>query len=138
MRFQGNLIKDGKFWVSHVPALDAMTQGRSRAEAIDMMKDWLENFLAEKGPVEIRVATSPGSNEFQISVSPERVIFPLVLQRQRQKGGFSIREAARLLRFKSHSAYVAYENGEREPSLGQAQQLLTAISGDDALELWVG
>jgi hypothetical protein len=40
MRFRGRLERDGKYWLAEVPVFDAMTQGRTRVEALDMIADW--------------------------------------------------------------------------------------------------
>lgn len=39
MEIEGKIWKDGKFWLVEIPALDAMTQGRTRKEALNMAKD---------------------------------------------------------------------------------------------------
>lgn len=39
MEIQGKVWKDGKFWLIEVPTLDAMTQGRTRKEALFMIED---------------------------------------------------------------------------------------------------
>ena len=38
MRFEGTVDKDGKLWLVEIPALDALTQGRTRQEALAMAK----------------------------------------------------------------------------------------------------
>src|SRR5690349_15485543 len=45
VRFEGNLLRDGRFWLAEIPLLDAMTQGRTRAEALNMISDWLETMV---------------------------------------------------------------------------------------------
>ncbi len=39
MEMEGKIWKDGKFWLVEVPALDAMTQGKTRKEALEMVED---------------------------------------------------------------------------------------------------
>ena len=46
MRFCGKVYKDGKFWLTEVPILDAMTQGHTRKEALAMIEDLLESLGA--------------------------------------------------------------------------------------------
>jgi predicted RNase H-like HicB family nuclease len=64
MRFEGKLTRDGRYWLAEIPLLDAMTQGRTRIEALEMIGDWLvtminqEGFCAEvqeRGPRELEV-----------------------------------------------------------------------------------
>lgn len=39
MELEGRVWKDGKFWLVEVPILDAMTQGKSRRDALRMIED---------------------------------------------------------------------------------------------------
>ncbi len=54
MRLEGRLWKDDQHWLIEVPALSALTQGRSREEAYEMIADLIEN-LADKPGLEVRV-----------------------------------------------------------------------------------
>ncbi len=66
MRFEGRLIRDGKWWLAEVPLLEAMTQGRTRKEALFMIGDWLETMVDRKGfraTVFLR-----GTAEFEVAV----------------------------------------------------------------------
>ena len=38
MRFQGRVYRDSGVWLAEVPIFEAMTQGRTRAEALKMMR----------------------------------------------------------------------------------------------------
>ena len=40
MRFEGKVFRDGRFWLAEIPLLEAMTQGRTRAEALAMIGAW--------------------------------------------------------------------------------------------------
>ena len=42
MRFSGSIFKDGRFWLAEVPILEAMTQGSTKKETFEMVKDLLE------------------------------------------------------------------------------------------------
>ena len=39
MEMEGKIWKDGKFWLVEISALDAMTQGKTRKEALAMAED---------------------------------------------------------------------------------------------------
>lgn len=41
-RLRGRVCKGEKHWLADLPALDVMTQGRTKAEACTMVKDMLE------------------------------------------------------------------------------------------------
>ena len=49
MRLYGRIYKEGKWWLAEVPLLDAMTQGRSRKEALAMVADLLETLANRPG-----------------------------------------------------------------------------------------
>jgi len=65
MRLEGKLTRDGRFWLAEIPLLDAMTQGRTRKEALEMIGDWLETMINHPGfsaTVHLR-----GDREFELS-----------------------------------------------------------------------
>lgn len=45
MRFPGKIYKDGKFWLAEIPILEAMTQGHTRKEALEMVADMVETMV---------------------------------------------------------------------------------------------
>jgi len=49
MRFEGKVFRDGRFWLAEIPLLEAMTQGRTRKEALQMIGDWLETMVNRVG-----------------------------------------------------------------------------------------
>ena len=49
MRFYGRVYKDGAFWLAEAPILDAMTQGRTRKEALSMVEDLIETLAGRPG-----------------------------------------------------------------------------------------
>lgn len=68
MRLNGRVYKDGRFWLAEVPLLDAMTQGRTRKEALAMVTDLLETLADSPG---FTVQVHPGKQgEFEVSVAP--------------------------------------------------------------------
>jgi hypothetical protein len=70
MCFQGKLYKDGKFWLAEVPVFAAMTQGRTRKEALVMIADWLTTIIARPG---FTLMVHEGKKgEFEISTSDTR------------------------------------------------------------------
>ena len=46
MELEAKVYKDGKFWLVEIPGLDAMTQGRTRKEALAMAKDLILGMAA--------------------------------------------------------------------------------------------
>lgn len=127
MRFQGKLYKDGKFWLAEVPIFAAMTQGRTRKEALAMIADWFETIINRPG---FSVTVHEGKKEdFEISASDTKAMVCLLLQRQRQLSGLSLAGAAERLGAKSRNAYARYEQGASVPTVEKLDQLLRAVSG---------
>ncbi len=126
MRFQGKLRRDGKFWLAEVPVLDAMTQGRTRKEALDMIADWFVTMADRKGfSVDIHPV---GRDAFEACSSNARTMVSLLLQRQRQKSGLSLAQAAQRLGAKSRNAYARYEQGTSVPTVEKLDELLRAVA----------
>jgi hypothetical protein len=126
MRFQGNVYSDGKFWLAEVPVFDAMTQGRTRKEALGMIADWFASLVNRKGfSVEVHPV---GRDEFQVSSSDARTMVSLLLQRQRHRSGLSLAQAAQRLGAKSRNAYARYERGTSVPSVAKLDELLRAVA----------
>jgi hypothetical protein len=126
MRFQGKLCSEGKFWLAEVPVFDAMTQGRTRREALDMIADWFVTMANRKGfCVDIHPA---GNDEFEVSSADARTMVSLLLRRQRQKSGLSLAQAAQRLGAKSRNAYARYERGASVPTVEKLDELLRAVA----------
>jgi hypothetical protein len=126
MRFEGKLARDGRFWLAEIPLLDAMTQGKTRAEALVMISDWLETMVNRPG---IRAQVYPrGNNEFEISGSDVGALTALLLRRRREASGASLRDVAERLGATSRNAYARYERGEAVPTVDKLDALLKATS----------
>jgi predicted RNase H-like HicB family nuclease len=130
MRFEGNLLRDGRLWMAEIPLLDAATQGRTRAEALTMIGDWLEtmvnrpHFKAEVHP--------RGKFEFEVSGSDAAAMTALLLRRRREASGASLRDVATRLGSSSRNAYARYERGEAVPTVEKLDALLKATApGED-------
>lgn len=131
MRFEGRIWKDGKHWLVEVPELAAMTQGRSRAEAFEMIKDLVATMANEP---ELEVTVHPCSDDrFEIGGNDVKTLVALLLRRQREKRGISLAEAAKLLEQKSRNAYARYEQGQTVPTVEKLEKLLKALAPDQEL-----
>ena len=126
MRFEGIVRKDGRWWLSEIPILDAITQGKSRKEALEMIADWLETMANERG---FEATVFPRSkNEFEIAGNDAAVMTALLLRRRREASGTSLREVAERLGSPSRNAYARYENGSAVPTFEKLDALLKATS----------
>ena len=128
MRFQGKLIRDGKWWLAEVPVFAAMTQGRTRKEALEMIADWFLSVVDRKG---FAVQVHPtGRDDFELSSKDSRQMIALLLKRQRQHSGLSLAQVAERLGAKSRNAYARYEQGVSVPTVDKLDELLRAIAPD--------
>ena len=126
MRFQGTLRKDGGFWLAEVPVFDALTQGRSRKEALDMIADWFVT-MADRRKLDIQIQPV-GRDVFEVASADARRMISLLLQRQRQKSGLSLAQVAKRLGVKSRNAYARYEQGVSVPTVDKLDGLLRAVA----------
>ena len=128
MRFSGKVYRDKSFWLAEVPVFDAITQGRTRREALEMIEDWFETMADLPG---FSVSTDlTGKGEFEVSASDLAKMISLLLQRQRQRSGLSLAEVAERLGAKSRNAYARYERGSSVPTIEKLDELLQAVSSD--------
>jgi helix-turn-helix protein len=128
MRFEGKLVRDGRFWLAEIPLLDAMTQGKTRVEALAMIADWLETMVNRPG---FSADVYPrGKSEFEVSGNDVAALTALLLRRRREASGVSLREVADRLGATSRNAYARYERGEVVPTVEKLDALLKATSPD--------
>lgn len=128
MRFSGSVYKDGKFWLAEVPMLEAMTQGTTKKEAFEMVKDLVETLANEPDFV---VTVYPGKEgAFEVGSEDTRTMIRLLLRRQREKSGLSLADVAHRLGAKSRNAYARYERGNSVPTIEKLDELLQAVSPD--------
>lgn len=125
MRFEGRVWQDGEFWLIEVPALEAMTQGRTKAEAYVMIKDLIETLANETG-FEVEVEVISG-DRFEVTANSAKTLVALLLRRQRETQGLTLGEAAERLHQKSRNAYARYEQGKSTPTVEKLEELLNAV-----------
>lgn len=126
MRFSGKVFKDGSYWLAEVPVFEALTQGRSRREALEMIEDWFVTMVNQPGfSVEVHLK---GGNNIEVTGSDLGNMISLLLQRQRQQSGLSLAEVAQRLGAKSRNAYARYERGDSLPTIEKLDRLLHAVS----------
>jgi predicted RNase H-like HicB family nuclease len=134
MQISGKIAKHGKFWVVECPTLQADTQGRSRKEALEMMKDWIWTALDDtRFPVEIEMT---GDEEFTLTFSDPRPILGLIVQRTRATAGMTLDEVGSRLGTGRGRSYVkTYETGKHDPRFMTAQALVNAMGYDLRIEV---
>lgn len=126
MRFEGKVFRDGRWWLAEIPLIGAMTQGRTRKEALEMIADWLETMIARKN---FQATVFPrGGAEFEIAGSDAAAMTALLLRRRREASGKSLRDVASSLGSTSRNAYARYERGDAVPTVEKLDALLKATS----------
>lgn len=126
MRFEGRLAREGRFWLAEIPLLDAMTQGRTRKQALEMIGDWVETMVNRRG-FHARVHPTQ-KNRFEVAGTDPAAMTALLLRRRRQASGASLREIAARLGAKSRNAYARYERGDTVPTMEKLDALLKAAA----------
>jgi hypothetical protein len=131
MRFPGRIRRDGRFWLVEVPALDAVTQGRTKREALAMVEDLVETIAGVRG---FHATVYPtGGETFEIGANRLGVLLALLLRRQRERQGLTLAEAAERLGQRSRNAYARYEQGRAMPTVEMVERLLKAIAPDQKI-----
>ncbi len=128
MRFEGRVKKDGRFWLAEIPAFDALTQGRTKREALEMARDLLET-MADTPGFKVTVYAAR-RDTFEVGANRVRIFLALLLRRQRESQGLTLAEAANRLGQRSRNAYARYEQGKAMPTVEKLEALLHAIAPD--------
>jgi len=132
MRILGHLTRDGRHWLAELPALNGMTQGRSRKQVVAMAGDWVAS-LINSDAVTVQADPGPGDT-FHVRCSDPAALVGLLLRRRRQAAGLSLADMADRLGSTSRNAYARYEHGDTMPSVEKLDQLLHAVApGHDLL-----
>ena len=131
MRFEGRVKKDGRFWLAEIPAFDALTQGRTKREALEMAGDLLETMADTPG---FKVTVYAGRRDiFEVGANRVRIFLALLLRRQRESQGLTLAEAAKRLEPRSRNAYARYEQGKAMRTVEKLEALLHAIAPDQKI-----
>jgi hypothetical protein len=128
MRFSGKVWKEGRLWLVEVPALDILTQGNTKQEALEMIADAIEGYVDHSG-FEVRVFLGIGG-DIEVGSNDVAALTALYLRRRRQASGLTLVEVARRLGVKSHNAYARYEQGKAVPTIEKLAELLAVVDQD--------
>ncbi len=133
MELEGKIWKDGKEWLVEVPVLDICTQGHSREDALNMIKDAIEVLIEGYFPNEDikKLELIVHDNEKKtigITSSNNELIASFSLIRQRELSKSSVRDVAERLGSKSPNVYAQYERGNVNITLNQFEKLLEAVN----------
>lgn len=128
VKFEGKVLKSGKFWMIEIPALDIITQGKSKKDAYFMIKDAVELLVDHKG-FETEITSLTGDKFLLRAKTSEddKYLVAFLLKQQRAKYGLSIAEVAERLGITRH-AYAQYEQARSLPSLTKIEEFVFAMS----------
>lgn len=135
MELEGRVWKDpnSSWWLVEISFLDVMTQGRTRKEALEMIKDAVaellkdsyEDLLGKHFHLTVHLYED---GVIGMRASDDKLLFALGLKRQRLRSGSTIRDVSKRLKSKSPNAYVRYERAQSRPSLEKYAELLHAAN----------
>ena len=133
MEFEGQIWKEGTWWLAEVPFLDLMTQGKTKKDVLNMIADaafeLVKDSYEKLFPDNFEVTTTLYDDGIiGLGASDDTFLFALGLKRQRELSGTTIREAAKRLKSKSPNAYARYEAAKAKPSIEKYNQLLHAAN----------
>lgn len=141
MELEGKLWKSGKLWLVEVPALEVMTQGFSREEALSMIADAIEGlvdcyFPNDSDGFKVNVIEYK-RRVIGVSSSNNSLMLAFSLRRQREASKSTVREVSERLGSNSPNSYARYEKGRARISLDQYERLLQAVNPQQKFHLRV-
>lgn len=135
MELEGRVWKVPKSsgWLVEISFLDVMTQGKTRKEALEMIKDAVmellkdsyEDLLDKQFSITV---TLYKEGIIGMGASDDKLLFALGLRRQRLRSGSTIRDVSKRLKSKSPNAYARYERAQAKPSFEKYAELLHAAN----------
>lgn len=135
MELEGRVWKDpnSSWWLVEISFLDVMTQGKTRKEALEMIKDAVNELLKDSYEDFLHKQFKLTVNLYKdgiigLGASDENLLFALGLKRQRLRSGSTIRDVSKRLKSKSPNAYARYERAQARPSFEKYTELLHAAN----------
>ena len=128
MKLEGRIWKSSmsRYWLAEVRDLDLVTQGTSRRDAADMLRDAIES-LVNRNAFRVSVETDR-DGRCRIGSNNDSILVAFMLRALRAREGLSVREVASRLGAKSPNAYAQYETGRIAPSIDTLSRLLAAVN----------
>lgn len=135
MELEGRVWKDpdGSWWLVEIFFLDVMTQGKTRKEALEMIKDAVMELIKDSYEDLLHKQFELTVNLYEdgiigVGATDDKLLFALGLKRQRLRSGSTIRDVSKRLKSKSPNAYARYERAEARPSIEKYAELLHAAN----------
>jgi predicted RNase H-like HicB family nuclease len=135
MELEGKVWKDpnSSWWLIEIFFLEVTTQGKTRKNALDMIKDAVLELLKDsyKDLIDKNfylTVTLYENGVIGLGASDDKLLLALALKRQRLRSGSTIRDVSKRLKSNSANAYARYERAEVRPSLEKYAKLLKAAN----------
>lgn len=129
MEIEGRVWKDGNAWLIEFPALNVMTQGKTKKEALMMGGDAVEELLLSYFKTEVDVQVKEYADGVcGLTSGDNSILLAFSLRRQREISGSTVREVSERLGSDSPNAYAQYEKAKKRISLDKYEQLLIAVN----------
>ncbi len=136
MKIEGQIKKTKKWWAVEVPLLLVFSQGRTKKEALSMIKEAVKDLVDVKG---FKVSVCDVEEDtFSLRSNDINRLMSFVLKQQRFYHKRSIRDVARELGSSSPTAYSRYESGKTKLNFDKFTQILKAIRKGEELILKIG
>jgi DNA-binding phage protein len=133
MILSGKIWKNGAYWLIECQALDALTQGLTKKEAMDMMVDWVQTAI-DKPDYKLQI-TDTGKGRFQMKFDDPRPILGLMVDRAREAAGLTYAEVAKRVGIKSRSGIKTMASGKHDPQFSKISNVLSAIGYEVHIDL---
>ena len=128
MQITGKIWKDGKFWITDCPTLDASTQGKSKGDALRMMVDLVQSLVDDKMyQIEMKAI---GKDQFTMCFKDVLPIVALIISRSRGASNKTLNDLAKEVGLKSPNSIHQYEAGKHDTGVSRLNALLNAMGFD--------
>ncbi|MBJ7450333.1 MAG: type II toxin-antitoxin system HicB family antitoxin [Parachlamydiales bacterium] len=132
MELQGRVWKDGNVWLIEVPSINIVTQGRTKKNAFAMLQDAVKEIILSYFDLDLTidkiVVTDRKLGCIGLKIDSLNILLSLLLIRQREISGVTIRSASKALGSNSPNQYAQYEKGRINISFEMYEKLLHAIN----------
>ncbi len=98
-----------------------------------MVADWFATVMDREGfTVTVQAV---GTNGFEVGASDTPAMIGLLLRRQRERSGLTMKQVAKRLGMRSVASYARYEGGRTVPTVDEIDRLLRVVAPGRALVL---
>lgn len=131
MKVIGHYYKAKKFWITEIPMIQLMDQGRTKKEGLIMIQDAIQILINDKS-FNCDV-TDLGDGKFAISTQQVKPFTAFIVRRLREAQGLTIRETGALLGMKSHTEYARHESGKVAMNMETFNRYVQVLSSKEII-----